>query len=110
MKGEHRMTRSKETEGRKQAFKRFKMLLIMFICTIALNMTGCAEQEQPETVATENTIEPFIQLYISDRVVVFVDTHTKVMYACINNGHGGTSMIALLNADGTPRLYEGESE
>lgn len=38
---------------------------------------------------------------------IFVDTETGVMYLAANGGTAGFAMTALLDADGTPLIWEG---
>lgn len=48
----------------------------------------------------------FIKIYDNGSVKIYYDKETKVEYAVRDNGHGGTSMTLLVDADGKPLLYE----
>ena len=81
-----------------------KKIIISLILTVMLAMlTGCVDS----AVETEKR---FVK--ISDEgtfgVYVYYDKQTKVEYAMRNNGHGGTSLSLLVDAEGKPLLYEGE--
>lgn len=81
-----------------------KKIIISLILTVMLAMlTGCVD-------SAAETEKRFVE--ISDEgtygVSVYYDKQTKVEYAIKNNGHGGTALSLLVDAEGKPLLYEGE--
>ena len=85
---------------------KFILMLALSLCLV-----GCGSNEQVEsTEVREETQRPFESVYRDSDVIILVDIKTNVMYSCVNNGRGGTALTVILNADGTPRLYEGEFE
>ena len=86
-----------------------RKLFLMLILSLCLVSCGSSEQVD-STEVREEIKRPFERVYQDGDVVILVDTKTNVMYTFVNNGHGGTALTVILNADGTPRIYEGEFE
>jgi len=81
---------------------------VMLLC-------GCSTMPNSEDYSEEqNSRFVFVKSYTADgfKVVrIMVDKETKVMYMYYGDGgtYGGTAgLTALLNADGTPMIWEGE--
>lgn len=63
-------------------------------------LTGCS------TAINEPENYRFINIYQNGSVRIYYDTETNVEYAVRDNGHGGTSMTLLVDAEGKPLLYQ----
>lgn len=93
-----------------------KKRFVIFALLMCLCLSGCSvEVPEPEVeaeveVEEKPTVKCVEKIY-TDRedYSIFVDTETKVMYVFIQRGYRGGAVM-LVNADGTPRLYEGELE
>lgn len=97
-----------------------KLRLCLFVFTITICMvflTGCEDEEKTskkEDTKTEQVEEKkitykktLICIYDSWNDTIYVDKDTKVMYWW----HEGTKkggLTAMYNADGTPKLYDGD--
>ena len=81
--------------------KKIKIVLLgIIILGGCLLLTGCS------TAINEPENYRFIKIYDNDSVKIYYDKETKVEYAVRYNGHGGTSMTLLVDADGKPLLYQ----
>lgn len=84
-----------------------KILALLFVVIIGISGCGISEPTEDNEVSKEMQ-NALVRIYTDSNVVILVDTETKVMYGYVNNGHGGTAMTLLVNADGSPKIYEGE--
>lgn len=75
------------------------IITIILMCLVIL--TGCTSESNAKDQ------ERFVKISMGN-VYIYYDTQTKVQYAMMNNGHGGTSLTLLVDAEGKPLLYEGE--
>lgn len=77
-----------------------KCCVILLLLIFVFCLSSCSNTQEKKLVHGEwvecGEIERF-----GENLVVYYDTKTKVMYA-----HGYNSLTVLLNADGTPMLYE----
>ena len=84
------------------------MKKIVLILTIMMCLCGCSVEVPEPEVEAKPTIKCVERVYTqSEDYVIFVDTETKVMYVFAQRGYKGGAVM-LVNADGTPKLYEGE--
>ena len=91
------------------------IILIVAILVIAtIGFCGCDDKKSTNygsidndrfVVIQHNDISP--SLLGDEYVLVLYDKETKVMYLFAKSGYGG-GLTVLVNADGTPMLYEGE--
>lgn len=84
--------------------KRIIMLLLVLIMPIMV-LTGCTED-------TKEIRENRFILVLFDKESgcyqnIYVDKETRVMYLFVRVANGG-GVTVMLNADGTPMLWEGE--
>lgn len=85
-----------------------KKVIVFALCGfLVFGMCGCGTRSDDKTNEIGN-VSPFVEVYRGSDVHIFVDKETKVQYAMVNNGHGGTGFQPLYNADGTFKLYKGE--
>lgn len=84
-------------------------VLIMALLLMCSALTACGEAEQEqrdvpdEAPHYESTLEVLDGKLGWSLLVTLYDTETKVMY--LYGGDGG--ITPMINADGTPKLYEG---
>lgn len=80
-----------------------KITIIIMIVFLAVILSGCA---QTTTEARPQQISRFVRVEQADVYNVVYDKETKVMYAVSYNGSGSGVFTLLVNADGTPKLWE----
>lgn len=90
--------------------KKILFILLLLIMPVML-LCGCSEVPKSEDFTSEeNSRFVYVKEYTIDndtKFEVLVDRETKVMYLCRISGYGG-GLTVMLNADGTPMLWEGE--
>jgi len=79
-----------------------KCIAIILILVGLLSLVGCAEEEKPENfIKCEWVYCGTVDRGVDGDLNIYYDTQTKVMYAT-----SGYKATVLLNTDGTPMLYE----
>lgn len=82
--------------------KRFLvMIIVMFL------LTGCGETTESKEQNMFVTIQEYDRFHEYD---VVYHRNTKVMYAVAHGTYSRGIFTVLVNSDGTPMLYEAESE
>lgn len=81
-----------------------KKLLIMILIIGTVVLPGCSEVESVEQ--RENKTSMFVEIEESYCWKVVYHKETKVMYVVSYAAYNCGNFTALLNADGTPMLYE----
>ena len=94
-----------------------KILCLLFILITPLLFCGCESIPEREDYSTESLDRfVFVKQYgegSGETIKILVDKETKIMYMYYQDGGGysGTAgLTVMLNADGTPMLWEGELE
>ena len=77
-----------------------KMRILVLMVLILLCVSGCASNVSTDT--STNTSKPVHDISYA---TIFVDYETNVMYTWYKSGYGA-GMSVMLNADGTPKLYD----
>ena len=89
-----------------------KSKYILASCVLAAGMLVSCDGSQ-EAIAEETVYEnPMVKLYNGNyynACDIWYDKETMVMYVGRHNGNGGTALIVMVNADGTPKLYKEEN-
>ena len=83
--------------------------LIICVILLAFSLIGCgARQLTQEEIdgVTKSEFSMFIKVENGNVYNIVYHKNTKVMYAISNSGYGSGVFTVLLNADGTPMLYE----
>lgn len=86
----------------KRAIKIALVVLLLALC--AGMLAGCADDEAQSEVEA-----PFVWIYYSgiSTYCVGYDRDTGVMYCMSNGYHSSGTLTMLVNADGTPKVWEG---
>ncbi len=82
------------------------LLLLVSVVSCSPAMSGNIEGVA-EAVASKYVDFEVIDSDSMDGWTVLYDKNTKVMYVILD-GYQSTGMTPILNADGTPKLYEGD--
>lgn len=77
--------------------------LITAIITAALLIAGCSDTENV-SAGQENTM---VLVGSGQEYLIYADSDTGVMYLYITISKGG-GLTVMLNADGTPKIWQGE--
>ena len=77
--------------------------LITAIITAALLIAGCSDTANV-SAGQEDTM---VQVGSGQNYLIYADKDTGVMYLYMGCGAGG-GLTAMLNADGTPKIWQGE--
>ena len=82
--------------------------IISLVCIILLFLTGCGIEDfdNKEIVYADN----FICMERYEHSLIYVDKNTKVMYWKYSASGSDTGLTVILNADGSPMLWEGDLE
>ena len=88
-----------------------KRLLVVAILTITmvLSFTSCGTQMQTEEEVSKNNgmkYSMFIELEVGSSYKIVYHKDTKVMYAISTGCYNAGTFTVMLNADGTPMVYE----
>lgn len=78
-----------------------KKIIVLMIVVLAMTLTGCSEE------STSDKSE-FVIIEGADIWYVVYHKETKVMYVVSNGTYNRGTFTLLVNADGTPMLWEGE--
>lgn len=80
-----------------------KRKLITAIITVALLIAGCSDMANVSE-EQENTM---VLVESGQEYLIYADNDTGVMYLYITISTGG-GLTVMLNADGTPKIWQGE--
>ena len=87
------------------------VIVIIAMLLIPLILVGCAnDTEDLADSGRFKIVENYgrkAEITSGRLTYIFVDTETGVMYLAANGGTAGFAMTALLDADGTPLIWEG---
>lgn len=86
--------------------KRF-LVMILFILLL---LTGCGETPDPQEEETANMFVYIQKADFSTTYDIVYHKDTKVMYTISQGAYNSGTFTLLVNPDGTPMLYEEESE
>lgn len=86
--------------------KNKKLLLTIIICLLLVifGLTACGNSTSDST----NRMFTKIPSAGTSTFYIVYDNETKVMYAVSDGTYNRGNLTMLVNADGTPKLYEGE--
>lgn len=85
-----------------------KIIVILCVCLL---LTGCGSATESGEVTKEPNMFVYIQKAgLSYDYDVVYHKDTKVMYVVSHSMYNNGNFTVLVNADGTPMLYEGEAK
>lgn len=88
------------------------ILIIVILAILVIGACGCVtyseEIDNDEFKFSDRFITIDRQVKGHFTYIEMYDKYTKVIYAFVTSNATGGSLIMLVNADGTPMLYEGE--
>ena len=96
--------------------KNKKILLTIILCLLltAFSFTACENSTANTTDGNNSTSDSTNRMFTiipsagTGAFYIVYDNETKVMYAVSNGDYNRGVLTMLVNADGTPKLYEGE--
>ena len=80
-----------------------KKIIALMIVVLAVALTGCSEVEEKTSDKSE-----FVIVEGTSSWYIVYHKKTKVMYAVSQGAYNGGTFTLLVNADGTPMIWEGE--
>ena len=85
-----------------------RIILICIACMVLL--CGCSSNyvETEKTNQEEKNTSMFVEIETTDKWIVVYHKETKVMYVVSYGGYNIGTFTLLVNADGTPMMYEGD--
>lgn len=83
-----------------------KKALILAIAVCMFCLSSCKGTEI-DTVQPQRDTSMFVEIEITQRWIIVYHEETKVMYA-VSRGKSSGEFTLLVNADGTPMLYQDE--
>lgn len=83
-----------------------KLVALLMAIGIVVGVIGCGSSA--EVVEAENSTSMFVSVEETGNWMIVYDKETKVMYAVSYGSYNRGTFTMLVNADGTPKLYEGE--
>ena len=86
-----------------------KVIVCFLSIVLSLTLVGCYAARMEEEKNPENT-SMFVVLETGARWNVVYHKETKVMYAISRYGNGSGVFTVLVNPDGTPMLYDENSD
>lgn len=90
-----------------KSIKKF-LATILLVIIIALTFVGCTTQATTEEDIDNTECSMFV--YVESTMIYDVVYHkdTKVMYVISRGSYNQGTFTVMLNADGTPMVYEGK--
>jgi len=80
-----------------------KVIFIILLIATLIALPGCAATSVVKNIQKESI---FVHVESSNTYSVVYDKETKVMYAISHYGSGSGVFTLLVNADGSPKLWE----
>lgn len=85
-----------------------KLFALMIALVLCLCLIACSTPASPEVEAKEDTnTSMFVEVETAFNWYVVYHRETKVMYAVSRGTYNLGTFTVMLNADGTPMLWEG---
>lgn len=78
-------------------------ILVAVIISLIIICTGCATVEK---APQQSEISMFVKVESTDWFNIVYHRETKVMYAVSTGGYDGGNFTLLVNADGSPMIYD----
>ena len=95
-----------------------RVLVAIFALVVAVSISACGANQpekvdntdspQPEKVDNTDSPSRFVIVEYADAWYIAADKDTRVMYVVSDGYYNRGTFTLLVNADGTPLVYEGE--
>lgn len=86
------------------------VLILTLLSVSIISLTGCTETECTSTEDENEDDCPFVTIYENYSYEIVYHKDTKVMYAVSDGPKNRGSFTVLVDKDGKPMLYEGETK
>ena len=86
-----------------------RWIVAALVLALGLMLTGCARGKVDAGQIADAEVDNRMFMVVSDEISgrVMVDKATGVMYWASDNSYNRGTLTLLVNADGTPRIWEG---
>lgn len=85
-----------------------KLIVVVLVLAVMLSLSACATKRTWETVKGETSRMVYVEE--TGAYCIVYDKYTKVMYAVSNSGYNCGTFTLLVDANGNPLLYEGQTK
>ena len=85
--------------------KKIFLALVMAV-VMSFGLVGCCDDSQPKMLDFRDESSPFIIVYSGDYYEIVYHKDTRVMYLMSDFDYNYGTFTVMLNADGSPMLYE----
>lgn len=86
-----------------------RILILLLVATLILTGCGHTKCVYVKDTKTITDASRFVEIeWVKYKWKILVDKETRVMYVVSDGGYNRGNFTALINADGTPLLYDGE--
>lgn len=86
-----------------------KIIIVMLIIIVALCVTGCTTDKE-KNIDVNNSMYVVVEGKGMDCYRILYDKETKVMYHMSAGAYNTGTLTLLVNADGSPKLYDEVTE
>ena len=86
-----------------------RWIVVALVLVLGLMLAGCARGKVDAGQIADAEMDNKMFMVVSDEYAgeVIVDKSTRVMYWVSDKGYNRGTLTLLVNADGTPRIWEG---
>lgn len=85
-----------------------KIIAVVLMMAMMLPLSACTTKRTKETIKGETSRMVYVEETAAYCIVY--DKYTKVMYAVSYGGYNNGNFTLLVDANGNPLLYEGQTE
>lgn len=85
-----------------------RLIVVVLVTMMLLSLSACATKQTKEIIEGETSRMVYVEE--TSAYCIVYDKYTKVMYAVSNGGYNCGDFTLLVNADGTPLLYNEQME
>ena len=86
-----------------------KIMIVLLIIVVALCLTGCTTDVE-KNIVDNNSMYVVVEGKGMDCYRIIYDKETKVMYHLSAGAYNSGTLTVLVNADGSPKLYDEVTE
>lgn len=93
-------------KGENQIMKK-RILTIIIVAMMVLSLVGCSSKSvEKEGELDKTSLSMFVEIEETNDWTIIYHRETKVMYAVSQGSYNQGTFTVLVNADGSPMLYE----